>query len=131
MAGSPAAAETANGEGAATRRGALRRCFFVSGTLALLAGCTAATPPLAGLSAQQVVALLGEPDLRRAEPPAELWQYRRAGCVLDLFLYGDAASAHVVHSEARERGFVQGGQGVDDCRIASRAAAGIARPSQL
>jgi len=59
-----------------------------------------AAQPLTGLSAAEVVALLGEPDFRRAEPPAELWQYRSADCVLDLFLYGDAAGARVVIADA-------------------------------
>ncbi|MBT7757855.1 MAG: hypothetical protein HN732_11050 [Rhodospirillaceae bacterium] len=35
--------------------------------------------------------LLGEPTLRRSEPPAEVWQYSAAQCVLHVFLYSDAA----------------------------------------
>ena len=47
--------------------------------------------------------MLGEPDLRRPEPPAELWQYRSADCVLDVFLYADDGRYRVVRSETRNR----------------------------
>ena len=49
-----------------------------------------------------LVAELGEPRLRRQEPPAEVWQYRGQGCVLDFFLYQDAQTFKVVHIEARD-----------------------------
>jgi hypothetical protein len=128
MIGSLRAAEAANGKAIAQRRGLPCRFLFAGAALALLAACSAATPippaaalpvaarpaeprPLAGLSAKEVVALFGEPDFRRAEPPAELWQYRTADCVLDLFLYSDQAGAHVVHSETRDRSLVQAGAG--------------------
>lgn len=42
---------------------------------------------LTGLHPIDIVAMLGQPDLRRAEPPAELWQYRSADCILNLFFY--------------------------------------------
>ncbi len=127
MVGSRFAARTANGKAAAPRGG--RRCrFILPGVLiAILGACSAApapaTPPeaaatgpiampsLTGLSADQVVALLGEPDFRRAEPPAELWQYRGADCVLDLFLYDEPSGFHVVQSETRERRLVQAATG--------------------
>jgi hypothetical protein len=136
MIGSRYAAEAANGRTIAQRRGRPGRFLFMSLALALLAACSGATPPpapaaalpapvpaaavaarpaasrtLTGLSAGEVVALLGEPDFRRAEPPAELWQYRTADCVLDLFLYGDAAGAHVLHSETRDRFLLPAGSG--------------------
>jgi hypothetical protein len=60
-------------------------------------------PLLTGLSAADLLARFGQPDFRRSEPPAELWQYRSADCVLDVFLYGGGAGAQVVHSETRER----------------------------
>ena len=37
------------------------------------------------------------------DPPAELWQYRSADCVLDVFLYGDGGSYRVVRSATRDR----------------------------
>ena len=55
----------------------------------------AATPTM-------LVAELGEPRLRRQEPPAEVWQYRGQDCVLDFFLYQDAQTFKVVHIEARD-----------------------------
>ena len=58
---------------------------------------------LTGLGAAEVVAMLGQPDFRRSDPPAELWQYRSADCVLDVFLYGEAGAYRVVHSETHDR----------------------------
>ncbi len=89
----------------------------------LRAGCaaapeTAATDPapaaatmggLAGLSAAELVGRLGQPDFRRSDPPAQLWQYRRAGCVLDVFLYRDGKAFRVVHAETHGRGLVEVG----------------------
>ncbi len=120
-----AAGATAGGRGAAAASAVLALGF------ALLAGCaadprtggaTASAEPaeLLGLDPQRLAALLGDPELRRQEPPAEVWQYRNAACVLDIFFYpeggpeggperrpdGDgrgAARQRVVHSEARSR----------------------------
>lgn len=58
---------------------------------------------LTGLGAAELVAMLGQPDFRRSDPPAELWQYRSADCVLDVFLYGAAGAYRVVHSETHDR----------------------------
>jgi hypothetical protein len=58
---------------------------------------------LTGMALAEVVALLGEPDFRRSEPPAELWQYRSADCVLDLFFYADAGGYRVRRSATRDR----------------------------
>lgn len=54
-----------------------------------------------GMSAQDLTGLLGEPDFRRREKPAEIWQYYGQGCVLDLFLYDDNAVKRVSHAELR------------------------------
>ncbi|MSO84373.1 MAG: hypothetical protein EXR02_01955 [Rhodospirillales bacterium] len=58
---------------------------------------------LVGRDARAVADLLGEPQLKRRDPPAELWQYRAGPCILDLFLYADAAgsAARVAHVEMR------------------------------
>lgn len=70
---------------------------------------TAAIPPSADLTrlhdmkAPEVEALVGSPDFRRVEPPAELWQYRTANCVVDLFFYGKDDDRRVVHEDARPR----------------------------
>lgn len=49
--------------------------------------------------------LLGPPQFRRTDAPAELWRYRAGRCILDLFLYPprDAPDGplSVSHVEAR------------------------------
>lgn len=69
------------------------------------------TPPvpgpkhLLGLDGARVSQLLGPPDFRRQDKPAEIWQYRSADCVLDLFLYGKpGGGARVSHVEIRDLG---------------------------
>jgi len=59
---------------------------------------------LRGLSDSAVVALLGEPDFRRNEVQAELWQYRAEDCVLDLFLYRGDGGFRVAETATRDRG---------------------------
>ena len=57
---------------------------------------------LAGVGESRVLALLGAPQFKRVDAPAELWQYRRDGCVLDLFLYPSSSGALAVdHLETR------------------------------
>jgi len=51
---------------------------------------------LKGLSAAGVQDLLGSPQFRRRDKPAELWQYRGKRCVLDLFLYPGGGAALAV-----------------------------------
>lgn len=68
---------------------------------------------LDGLRAAELVALLGEPELRRVDPPAELWQYRTARCVLDVYLYADGNGVRVRHAETRERDAL--GPAAGDC----------------
>jgi hypothetical protein len=51
----------------------------------------------------QVAALYGAPDLKRLEPPAEIWQYRSAECALDLFFYNGKDGARLVYAESRMR----------------------------
>ena len=45
---------------------------------------------------------LGEPHLKRLEDIAEVWQYRREDCVLDVFLYDDGSIYKVAYLEARD-----------------------------
>ena len=66
-------------------------------------------PPLArdmaDLNPAAVTELLGEPSFVRRDPPAEIWQYRPGGCVLDLFLYpGAEGGLRVRHVAARVAG---------------------------
>lgn len=51
---------------------------------------------LTGQTAESIETLLGQPQFRRRDKPAELWQYRATGCVLDLFLYPGAGSSLAV-----------------------------------
>ena len=143
MVGSLHAAEAGNGEAAAPERGSLRRFCFALTVAALLAACghapdaapsIAAAPAafdttgLSGLSAAQLVARYGKPDFRRSDPPAQLWQYRRAGCVLDVFLYRDAGVFRVAHAEARSSGLIEV---VGSCGDGGAPAAPVTRQSLL
>ena len=64
-----------------------------------------AAPParLVGLKGSAVRQTFGEPEMRRREPPAEVWQYRTPSCVLDLYFYGDPDGEGVIHFESRPR----------------------------
>ena len=63
---------------------------------------------LTGRAQPDILALLGKPDLERDEPPAELWQYRAADCVLNLFFYRDQDGYRLVRAEAWQRSPVAG-----------------------
>jgi hypothetical protein len=87
---------------------------FATSTVTATAGASSPAPSshalhaslireLTGLQPADVVSILGPPDLWRAEPPAELWQYRAADCVLNLFFYSDAGGSHLTHAEAWQR----------------------------
>ncbi len=55
-----------------------------------------------GAAPRSLLAELGEPQLRRRETPAEIWQYQGEGCVLDFFLYENGGpELEVIHLEAR------------------------------
>lgn len=58
---------------------------------------------LKGLRPLEIVALLGQPELKRDEPPAELWQYRTTDCVLNLFFYREAGLYRLVSAESWTR----------------------------
>jgi len=76
----------------------------------------AGTPPpatgtelnqLTGLSETALRRLLGAPDFRRREASAQIWQYRSAECVLDLFLYRRAGAYRVAYAETHDRDVVR------------------------
>ncbi len=68
------------------------------------AGPDPAPAQLVGLDASQLDSMLGPADFTRADGPAQIRQYREAGCILDVFLYSDAAgSYHVTHIDGRDR----------------------------
>src|SRR5262249_51248319 len=79
---------------------------------------------LRGLTAVELARLLGEPDFLREEPPAVVWQYRGANCVLDLFFYRSADELRVAYAETHDRGVVRVSQ--SDCY--ADLVAGRARP---
>jgi hypothetical protein len=58
---------------------------------------------LTGMRPSDIAALLGPPDLRRDEPPAQLWQYRAADCILNLFFYREADGLRLARAETWQR----------------------------
>ena len=83
------------------------------------------TPPreapagLAGLGSDRVIALWGEPTVRRREAGAELWTYGtpRAGCTVLVYFYPDAGG---VMSVARTEA-LPGGTGAPAVAACARA----------
>jgi hypothetical protein len=62
---------------------------------------------LVGQPPEALRRMLGEPRLRRAEGPAEVWHYQTSACHLDLVLYredGAAAGLRVAFAQARASG---------------------------
>jgi hypothetical protein len=64
-----------------------------------------AAPPnpeeLFGLGSREVAELLGFPQLRRRENPAELWQYANQSCILDLFFAREDEQTRVAYVQLR------------------------------
>ena len=61
---------------------------------------------LLGLFADNIRKMFGAPDFRRHDPPAEIWQYRKDGCLLDIFLYLEKDRPDILrvrHVEVRGR----------------------------
>lgn len=58
---------------------------------------------LTQMSDRQLTQRLGAPDFTRHDAPAEIWQYRSASCVLDVFLYPEDGGLKVVHATTRDR----------------------------
>ena len=112
------------------------RSAAVVAAILTLGACQTASDPagirdidpgtLMGLQPPAVIALLGEPELRRPEAPAEVWQYRSDTCVADLYLLAEEqAQPRVVYFETRHRsqGTVRAG------RFLGEIAAGRGRAS--
>ena len=59
---------------------------------------------LLGLAPAGIARLLGKPGLIRRDGPAEVWQYRAASCILDVFLFGSNGDLKVTYFELRGRG---------------------------
>lgn len=56
---------------------------------------------LVGVDGFDVEEALGKPDFIRKDDGVEIWQYRTAQCILDLFLYQKRGHLSVDHSELR------------------------------
>jgi hypothetical protein len=48
---------------------------------------------LLGMTPVRVSALLGQPELIRIEPPAQVWLYRNQTCIFHVYLYTASGSA--------------------------------------
>lgn len=119
------------------RGASLVRLVLAGATLTMLAACAedlARVPPgmmlvplpdggLKGATAAQLPTYLGEPSLKRSEPPAEIWQYAARDCLLFLFLYREDAGMTVRHWDARDRRRRPYAPEVCARRIAAEAAA--------
>jgi hypothetical protein len=77
---------------------------------------------LLGATPERVTARLGQPDLRRAEPGAEVWRYSAAHCHLDLVFYPEAGSLRVGHAAARAAGLTARSESECLADIAARPA---------
>lgn len=62
---------------------------------------------LGGSRPESLVAILGEPALRRAEGAVSIWLYTAAGCQLDVMFYPSAEGPRVGYIQARAGGFAQ------------------------
>ena len=94
----PQHGSTAQGSGA--NQSKATTASLTSGPGALALGATA-PDDLVGLDGPALERLLGEPGLVRRDYPAEVWQYRSATCVLDVYFYPDHDRLAVAHAEAR------------------------------
>lgn len=65
---------------------------------------TAVATQLTGLSTDQVIAKLGEPDVRRREAAAQFWHYAGRDCILYLFVFVEPGKtiATVRYAEVRD-----------------------------
>ncbi|MDZ4381035.1 MAG: hypothetical protein U0942_06810 [Parvibaculum sp.] len=102
-----AACETAPGSGIDAR----------GGVMASLGTAPLTPASLLGAAPAAISARLGEPDFRRAEPRAEIWQYAGGDCSLFVYFYetegGVLGSRHV---DARK---VEGGPASKDACLAA------------
>ncbi len=59
---------------------------------------------LLGKNPERLTAILGPPDFKRQDPPAQLWRYAAPRCILDFYLYLlEDGKVSVTHLEARAR----------------------------
>ncbi len=61
--------------------------------------------PVIGLDRTALSGLMGIPDFKRKDPPAEIWQYRGKICILNVFLYEDGKGGPYTVTHIEFRGF--------------------------
>ena len=62
---------------------------------------------LVNLTQADMAATFGKPDFTRVDAPAEIWQYRSANCVLDVFFYPEGSGMRVSYASTRSRGLIK------------------------
>jgi len=72
---------------------------------------------LRGLGPGDLTAMLGAPDFRRRDAPADLWQYRQKRCVLDLFLYPNKKTGRTRVTHFAARGLGAADVGAEECLL--------------
>ncbi len=88
--------------------------FLILPFVLLLGACANSAPKqpiikiaveqLLGQNAEWVNANLGQPTFKRKDGQAELWQYKSAECVLNIFIYEDVngGQRRVLHFDGRD-----------------------------
>lgn len=58
------------------------------------------------LTRAEIGYIFGQPDLRRRDGDADIWQYKAGACVVNLYFYGGSALAHIdVNVKSRDDAF--------------------------
>ena len=61
---------------------------------------------LVGADPAKLEQWLGKPGFVRLDDPAQVWQYRDQGCVVDVYLYPSGDGMAVSHAEARSQKYL-------------------------
>ena len=77
------------------------------------AGFTPTAGNLLGANPTKLEQWLGKPGMVRLDDPAQVWQYRGQGCVLDVYLYPGSDGMAVSHAEARSQKYT--GDPINPC----------------
>jgi len=80
------------------------------------AGFTPTAGNLLGADPSKLEQWLGKPGLVRLDDPAQVWQYRAQGCVVDVYLYPSSEGMAVSHAEARSQKYT--GDPINPCLAA-------------
>jgi hypothetical protein len=83
--------------------------------VALPAAAAVTAGSLLGANPAKLEQWFGKPRLVRLDEPAEVWQYRGQGCVLDVYLYPGTGGMEVSHAEARSQKYA--GDAIDPCLV--------------